>query len=318
MTPFCFGPGKCMREFESLAAALAASDLPILLEGESGTGKETLARHIHCLHGGSGKFLRLYCGFDSGGRQNEWLEQARGAGTRTLFLKHFHLLPPALQSGLLEAFDAPERDPLWKNSGSLPVALGSSSSSCLEPPATGLALSGTRLIASSNGSLERRVARGEFSVDLYSRLSVCRLALPPLRERAADIPALFLSFLGGRELDPRLEKALLAYPWPGNVRELESVAKSYAMAPDPERLIEELARRSESLPESDLPGEAPSLKEQVRRAARRVESGIILRTLEQHQWNRRRAARTLKISYRALLYKMKAFQLRGDAWEGAE
>lgn len=289
MTPFFLGESKCIKELESMAAALAGSGLPVLLEGEGGTGKETLARHLHDLSGGPGEFLRLYCG------QPVELEQARVSGARTLFLKHVHLLTQAAQDGLLRALQASEGGPL----------------------------AGVRLISSVNDSPERRIARGEFSADLYFRLSACRLTAPPLRQRPEDIGALFRALLpaenGHGRIDPKIEQALVAYSWPGNLRELESLARSYTLAPDSERLIEELARRAEALrggrPRSDG---HPSLREQVRQAALRVESEIILKTLEQHHWNRRRAARTLKISYRGLLYRMKACQLHGNALEGVE
>jgi DNA-binding NtrC family response regulator len=290
MAAFFLGQSKCMKELEGMVAAAARLENPVLMEGESGTGKETLARHLHCLHGGPGDFLRLYCGREEPWESvGKWLERAGSHGVRTVFLKNVQLLPGALQVGLLHVLQ-------------------------------GGGESGVRLIASANEDIENRVRRGEFSADLYFRLSACRLRVPPLRERSEDIAALFLSLLpeGARcRLDPGVERALAAYPWPGNFWELESMARSYVVAPEAERLMAELARRAEAL-RGCRPGgeEPPPLREQVRLAAKRAESEIILRTLEQHRWNRRRAAKTLKISYRALMYKMKALQ--GTVWERAE
>jgi len=293
MTRFLFGESQCMRELERRAAGAAASDMPVLIEGETGTGKEALARHLHARPDGTGRFVRLYCGQPET-REGFW-EGIRSGRAGTVFLKHVHLLDEAKQRELLWALRADGDKP-----------------------------AGMRVIASSNESLERRVAQGDFSADLYFRLSACRLPLPPLRQRAEDIPALFAELLAGfgrhaGDMGPEIRQALKSYFWPGNFRELESVARHHATAADLEGVAEELRRRGETLRgmrtrETDQ----PPLREQVRRAARRVESEIILRTLEQHHWNRRRAARTLKISYRALLYKMKAFELRSNAWEGAE
>src|SRR5712692_5386577 len=123
---------------------------------------------------------------------------------------------------------------------------------------------------------------------------------------------------GGRAavnaLPDRLSDALARYPWPGNVKELENLARGYAVSPDSEQLIAELARRSQALNVPPVHFEnGLSLKEQVRRASKQLESQIILKALERHRWNRRRAAQTLKISYRALLYKMKDSNLRAEA-----
>jgi DNA-binding NtrC family response regulator len=293
MSSFFFGPSNRMMALQALAATLADSHLPILLEGEPGTGKESLAVHIHQVRSEPGKFHRVRCDIS----MQEFRRQIRSNGTGTLFLKHVHLLEAVSQDALLEFVSAPCRGP--------------------------------RLIASTDGSLEKRVAFGQFSRELYAQLGVCRLALPPLRERGPDVLALFRMFLqakaacleasraGDPPLPADLEEAIAKYRWPDNLRELEAVASHYAASPDPEKLIRDLESRSQSLPggRSAVPH---SLRERVRCAAKHVESGIILQTLEEHQWNRRRAARSLKISYRALLYKMKAFQLRGDVWKEAK
>jgi DNA-binding NtrC family response regulator len=140
-----------------------------------------------------------------------------------------------------------------------------------------------------------------------------------LRERKEDIPELFAFLVsaalpegcaGALAPSPRLMDALMCYSWPGNLRELQNLARSYRLAPDPEQMIAELERRAEAL-RSVHPGNGRlSLKEQVQRVSRQFESEIILKALERHRWNRRRAAETLQISYRSLLYKMKSCDLR--------
>src|SRR5262249_7258980 len=112
-----------------------------------------------------------------------------------------------------------------------------------------------------------------------------------------------------------LWEALERYQWPGNLRELENFARSYAVSGDSEQVIAEIERRTKALKVGSSNGRV-SLKEQVRQASRQLESKIILQALGRHRWNRRRTAAALKISYRALLYKMKECRLREDVAQG--
>jgi DNA-binding NtrC family response regulator len=294
MKPFVFGTSPVVKELERKVAAIADDDLPVLIEGETGTGKETLARHLHLLRKGKGEFARLFGpSVSPGAFSADRLPESTPA---TLFLKHVHLLPRLLQERLFIAME----DSLV--AGECPGAW--------------------RLICSASVPLEQCVSRGDFLTDLYFRLSVCRLLLPPLRHRAQEVPELFLAMAARSaprnglipQPPPRLADALMRYPWPGNLRELQNFARDYAIAPNPEQLMAELDRRSQTLrirprqPDKQVP-----LREQVRLASRQLEAGIILKALESHRWNRRRAAETLKISYRALLYKMKNCNLRAEA-----
>ncbi len=278
--------------------------MPILMEGEGGSGKETLAEYIHALRCEGdekpGSFVRFCCGqtdlraaseelFGSGGR----LQKARGG---TLFLKHLHLLHPELQKLILLT---------WQSSN------------------TGSALlAGARVVASSTVSLEQLVSQGKLLPDLYFRASAYKFKVPPLRERSGEVVGLFRgiveSVAGSFKPIPytrELCRVLEEYRWPGNIRELENLARGYALHADPERLIVELLHRTQTLYDAPQPQASElSLKEQVRQASKRLESDIILRSLEQNQWNRRRTAGSLGISYRALLYKMKDCNLlRADA-----
>jgi DNA-binding NtrC family response regulator len=141
-----------------------------------------------------------------------------------------------------------------------------------------------------------------------------------LRERIQDVPALFGDMLerfapGDRRPPPPPSAAVLAalmtYAWSGNVRELENLARLYAASLDSDEILAELKSRSESLQRSSETRQGiVSLKDQVRQASKKLESEIILKTLERHRWNRRRAAQVLNISYRSLLYKMKHCEIR--------
>jgi DNA-binding NtrC family response regulator len=165
---------------------------------------------------------------------------------------------------------------------------------------------------------------GAFLPELLYRISGQWICLPPLRERTADISDLFAFMLdemqaetgrGGPPVTPAIREALTGYSWPGNVRELRHLARAYLLSGNAGELISELARRAGRLQQSSGRGDTPgmTLKEQVRRAARRLESDLIRQGLERHGWNRRRTAETLKISYRSLLYKMKYCNIRANA-----
>src|ERR1041385_8327660 len=112
---------------------------------------------------------------------------------------------------------------------------------------------------------------------------------------------------------------MMAYDWPGNLRELQNIARTYVITADADELIAELSDRSRlALGASQGQRDTRSLKEQVKGASQKLETEIILRTLERHHWNRRRAAQTLQISYRSLLYKMKNCNLRDLATSAPE
>ena len=206
---------------------IARSDATVLVTGETGTGKELIARHIHGISGRRGPFIAVNCGAFSeslidaelfghesgaftGASQSRsgWFEAANGG---TLFLDEIGDLPMALQVKLLRVLQ--ERQV---------VRLGSRKAVQLD----------VRLVAATNIDLARAVAAQHFRADLYYRLSVAGVRLPPLRERPADILPLvrhFIAVYRGRlqldevALSPESEQALLDYSWPGNIRELENV-----------------------------------------------------------------------------------------------
>jgi two-component system response regulator AtoC len=304
-----------------------------LLQGESGTGKELIARALHDLSPrADGPFVAVNCGaIPAGLMESELLGHCKGAFTDalrdraglleqasggTLFLDEIGELPLDLQPKLLRVLqDARVR------------RLGDAE----ERPVD------VRLVAATARDLEAEVAAGRFREDLFHRINVVGLRVPPLRERGGDIPLLIEHFLArinrrfGLHLagvSPEALRALTAYAWPGNVRELENTVERAAVMGEGGRQGEggggeiDLA----SLPERILhgpggvapvpvagatgagrgsPGEDGDLS--IKRAARRSEEDLIRRALAQTGGNRTRAAELLEISHRALLYKIKEY-----------
>ncbi|MEO5823094.1 MAG: sigma 54-interacting transcriptional regulator, partial [Vicinamibacteraceae bacterium] len=185
-----------------------------------------------------------------------------------------------------------------------------------------------RVVAATNCDLERAVAAGTFREDLYFRINVVEITLPPLRERKEDIPLLAEHFLRAQPamnrrgsvttLSPSTMELFANYEWPGNVRELENLVKRIVVLGDEGAAHEVIERRQLNVPARQLvevsaPAAAPAelgnrltcLKDIGRTAAREAERVAILDMLERTRWNRKEAAEILGISYKALLYKIK-------------
>jgi two-component system response regulator AtoC len=187
-----------------------------------------------------------------------------------------------------------------------------------------------RILAATNQDLERAVAEGRFREDLYYRLNVVHVLVPPLRERAAEIPLLASYFVeryaklyrrDGFTIPPSVMERLTRHRYPGNVRELENLIKRMIVLDDPFMARIPLPDASRSgrshassalAPEPALTTQDLYLKEIGRRACQAAEREAIGKTLEQTGWNRVRAARALRISYRALLYKIKQAGLNAE------
>jgi two-component system response regulator AtoC len=187
----------------------------------------------------------------------------------------------------------------------------------------------TRIIAATNRNLEEAVADGSFREDLYYRLNVVTIHVPPLRERSDEIPLLVDHFLRKnneqyhknlKALTPSTMNIFLQYNWPGNVRELENMVRRMVVLGNEQAVLEEIALRAgaahkaaaasqalelDTLGADLANGEAIDLKAVSRRAAQVAEKRVIERVLHQTRWNRKEAAERLQISYKALLYKMK-------------
>jgi len=177
-----------------------------------------------------------------------------------------------------------------------------------------------RVLASTNRKLSEAVAKGQFREDLYYRLNVVSIEIPPLRERPQDVPMLCRYFVqkyadryesSVRELPTQLLEAATRYHWPGNIRELENVIRRFLILPDLEATLRTL--QAHDMPELVAPEQKPALKRIANQAAEQVERELVLRTLSQTNWNRKRAAQELGICYKALLNKLKKWNINGRA-----
>jgi two-component system response regulator AtoC len=307
-----FGRSKRMQEMRHRIQLTAAASAPIVIYGESGTGKDLVARMIHReSHVFGGPFVKVNCPAIPGSLlESELFGYERGAFTGanttkpgrvemanggSLFLDEVAEIELSLQPKLLQLL----QDGRF-------CRIGASEDRVVQ----------VRLICASNRDLLEEVAIGRFRDDLYFRINVLSLRMPPLRERADDIPMLVNYFLNlynasyhrdASPLSPTLLRVLQAYHWPGNIRELENLIKRYVVLGSEEAITSEL-RPAADLPfdiEIPLDGDTIPLKELTKRAVAKLERSIILRVLQAHQWNRRKAAKALKISYRSLLYKLK-------------
>jgi two-component system response regulator AtoC len=312
--------GAAMREVLERIDAVAGTDLTVLVRGESGTGKELVAR---ALCAGSPRrdrpFVKVCCaaipdelleselfGYERGaftGAERRRLGRFHAADGGTIFLDEISELSPRMQAKLLQVL----QDGRF-------ARLGGEDDAAVD----------VRVIAATQRDLAAGVASGRFRPDLYYRLNVVSIQIPPLRARRDEIEPLARHFAArfardlGRAvpgLAPEVRELLLAHTWPGNVRELENLMKRWVLLADEHALVAELRGRIARAPappapgplERYLAGAAPtlSLKALACEAARRAESRAIARALERTRWNRREAARILQISNKALLYKMR-------------
>lgn len=288
----------------------AAVDVPVLLSGESGTGKDLAARMLHQMSRRSRfPMIKVNCPAIPGqlfeselfGHEPGAFTGARGArpgkfelaNHGTLFLDEIGELDMALQSKLLRVL----QDFRISRLGGVDERQVN-----------------VRLICGTNRSLEQEVARGNFRSDLYYRINVIHIEMPPLRSRSDDVPMLFQHFVRmfsnqyGRRPEPISSSAmriLEQYHWPGNMRELENLAKRYVVLGGEEHVLSAL-REGKDEPFNVLTIDLNTpLRIQTKRAVQTLERRIIMDVLRAHKWNRRKAARSLDISYRALLYKIK-------------
>ena len=300
-----------MMEVRNRAAKLCNINVPVLLSGAGGTGKEAVARWIH-LHSAnaSGLFVKVNCAAIPGALlESELFGYEKGAFTGahiskpgrvelaqkgTLFLDEIADLDPGLQSKLLQFL----QDGRFSRIGGVEEKLVE-----------------TRLICATNKDLQHEIDAGTFRADLYYRINVVRIRLPRLRERSEDIPLLaeyFRTQFQERFAKPAepLSKALLQYlqnlDWPGNIRELSNgiarhvlVGAEASIAPEPA-----IKPRSGASVNSNSAGNVP-LKQIAKEAVRDREKNFILEALQANQWNRRKTAEALKISYRTLIYKIR-------------
>lgn len=300
------GRSRIFREVLKLAETVAPTDSTVLITGESGTGKEVVARYLHTLSDrGNGPFVSINCGalpenlleselfghikgaFTGAVRDKQGLLVAAGGGT--FFLDEVGEMTPAIQVKLLRALQEREVVPVGATEP-IPVDV--------------------RIIAATHRDLEEEIRRGSFRSDLYYRLNVITMHLPPLRERLEDIPVLaeFLlaRFAGTRGKEPQrlsteASAALQAYDWPGNVRELENALERAAVLTSGEEISLEVLpgrlrdRKSRPLVSEKLPAN-PTLEV--------IERAYILWVLEAEGGNKTKTAETLGIDPSTLYRKL--------------
>src|ERR1051325_4988975 len=304
---------KRMLQIKAICDHVAHTDVPVLILGESGAGKEVLARYLHTQSGRNEVFIKVNCAaLPTDLLESELFGHERGAftgalrekpgkfelaGQGTIMLDEIAEMSPLLQAKLLHVLQDGEYSRLG---------------------GTKTLRSEARLIAATNKRLHNLVATGEFREDLYFRLNVITIEVPPLRERPEDIGPLCERFVekyrakyksNVKRLPEELQHAFARFSWPGNVRQLENAVKRFLILPDLQLTLAELR---ESGSQRDIaPQGSFSLKELSSMAAERAEKELILRTLDEVNWNRKLAARRLNICYKSLLNKLRRWQLRG-------
>ncbi|MBV8207792.1 MAG: sigma-54-dependent Fis family transcriptional regulator [Acidobacteria bacterium] len=355
-----FGTSPKMEEVKHTIEQVADTTATVLIRGESGTGKEVVARMIYAQSSRRDKpFVKVNCaaiphelleselfGYEPGaftGANRQKLGKFDQANYGTIFLDEISEMHPALQAKLLHVLQDGEFSRLG---GKRDIAVD------------------VRVLAATNKALERAVQDGAFREDLFYRLNVITVHIPPLRERREEIPILLDFFMTkyseyyGKQ-PPRFSdyavSRMMEYPWPGNIRELENLVKRYVIVGNETSIIRELSTHKpivsslSSGPGWEQPqsnshaatepaqlrtdgsadgaagaawlarspdagnGEMPSLLEIGRKAAMKAEREAIERVLTQTRWNRRQAARILKISYKALLNKLKVIEEQNAA-----
>ena len=306
-----FGHSEIMQAVRSRLAKVAAANVPVLIHGESGTGKDIIAKLIHVLSPWkTGPFVKVNCpaipgtlleselfGYEKGaftGAYGSKPGRVEMAHRGTLFLDEISELDLSLQSKLLQLLQDGQF-----------CRIGAQEDKKVE----------VRIVCATNRNLESEIENGTFRQDLYYRINVVNLRMPALRERRGDIEDLSSYFLEyynrkyncrARPLSGEVMAVLQKYHWPGNIRELENLIKRYVILGHEEVITNDLVEREPDFFNPEISFDGPiSLKKLTRQAVRELERKVILKVLQQHHWNRKQAARTLSISYRALLYKIR-------------
>jgi len=298
---------------------IAPVDVPVFICGESGVGKEVVARMIHLRSKRRNQpFVKVNCaalpgelleselfGFEQGaftGAVRSKPGKFEIANKGTIFLDEIAEMSTHLQAKLLHVL----QDHQYSRLGG-----------------RGMIDTDVRVLAATNVDVQEAMKSGKFREDLYYRLNVLSILVPPLRERLTEIPLLFKHFLqkysekfgkSAQEPSQYLLDAAVKYPWPGNLRELENFVKRYVILEDDEGSLRELVEMS-STRQRTSPRETPTapreqgLKALVRGLKDEAEMEAIADALEKTRWCRKDAAKMLGISYKALLYKMRQFNL---------
>lgn len=308
---------KRMRDIEFQCRLVARTDIPILVLGESGTGKEIVTMFIHKTSARAKReFLKVNCAaMPADLLESELFGYEQGAFTGaikskpgkfelcnggTIFLDEIGEMPATLQAKLLQVL----QDGSFSRLGGRNVVKVD-----------------VRVIAATNVDIKSALAQKTFREDLYYRLNGFTLKMPPLRERIEEIPILAHHFVrkvaekcgcNPLPISPSLMHVLCNHAWPGNIRELENTIKRYLILGDERAVISDLGPslvHGSYVPASGSPESGDGLKNMVRNLKGDAESVAIAQALESRGWNRKLAACELKISYKALLYKIKQYNL---------
>jgi two-component system response regulator AtoC len=314
------GTAASMREIQAITRKVGSSGEPVLIQGETGSGKEVLARELHRQSSRASKpFLKLNCaalpselveselfGYEKGaftGAFQKKLGMFEMANGGTILLDEIGDMDVKLQAKLLQVLQDQE---FHRIGGTETIRVD------------------VRVIAATHRDLEKAIAEKAFREDLYYRINVLTLYLPPLRERQEDILAL-AEFLWKKHagvepllMTPALRQVFLSYEWPGNIRELENTIRKLMVLRDPEivagDLLAKIARKQNGTAAHPAsagnhadrpPVTGPTILEEVSKAKQQAEVEAILSVLNATRWNRKQAAALLKVDYKALLYKMK-------------
>ncbi len=328
------GQSPAIKNIKELITQVVNTDLNVVIYGESGVGKELVARALHRLSYRKDKpFVKVNCaalpgelleselfGYEKGaftGAVTQKLGKFELANEGVIFLDEIGDMPLHLQAKLLQVLQDGE---FSRVGGQKDIRVN------------------TWVIAATNHDLDRDIREGRFREDLYFRLNIIKIVVPPLRNRKEDIPLLCQHFIdryapqlgGGLEEIPKpLMDLFMEYHWPGNVRELENYIRRLLVLKDWEPIAQDIRRHMEASAEVEPPAtQATNLKDLVReelapygngsiplKEIRRkifdyVERELIEVVLERTNWNRRRTAEILQISYKALLYKMQNLGIR--------
>ena len=317
---FFLAASPAMQKIRAQVAQVAKVDMPVLLLGESGSGKEVLARLIHKLSRRAGKpMMKVNCaalpldlleselfGFETGAftgatRSKPGLLELCDKGT--LFLDEIGEMSPVLQAKLLHVL----QDGKFSRLGGRNVIT-----------------SDFRVLAATNINVKEAIEAKAFREDLYYRLNAFTINVPPLRERREEIPLLLKHFVrqfsekyncAEVECSHQMVRACLQHSWPGNLRELGNFVKRYMVLQDEAQAIAELessdvcSQLAASLSDESDIIDGAGLKSMVQDLKERAEPKIIERVLIGTKWNCKTAAMQLKISYKALLYKMKQYRI---------
>jgi transcriptional regulator with GAF, ATPase, and Fis domain len=314
--------GEKMDRIREVIDQVASTDVTVLIQGESGVGKEIVARALHLNSPRRDKpFIKVNCaalpeelleselfGYEKGAFTGAYRQKPGKfelAHNGTIFLDEIGDISPSLQAKLLQVLQDGEFSRLG---GKADVQVD------------------VRVLVATNRNLEEAVRNGRFREDFYYRLNVVNIFVPPLRERTQEIPV-FINHFNNKysekydkrvnPLSPKLMKLFMKHPWSGNIRELENMIKRLVLLGDDAAIKEELSsdtkgrkflqKSTPKLQESILP--ILPLKEVGRRAAMQAEREAISKVLTQTDWNRKRAAKLLSISYKAILYKIVGYGL---------